>query len=267
VLYSGIDTANNRSDALQKSCHQHLLTYRYFGLIVSLASRRTRLRNALPDTFKRASQWRTQDLLVHYRRRARAHFTQLAFAYACNQCGRGVCAAEIFNANMVKVIIDTDPGIGVCPLQALQILHFSMPLRVMYRATRRRRLSTGCAPVNACLPLLADDAMAILSAFNWSEVEVIGFTTLFGNVPVPMATQNALILRDMVAQHHPEGVRLSCTAERVRAIANSCIQCNRHAQLQQARLQDPRALAIPRILSHVPRTAACLLSHQQNAAT
>ena len=47
--------------------------------------------------------------------------------------------------------------------------------------------------------------MAILSAFNWSEVEVIGLTTLFGNVPVSMATQNALILRDLAAKMDPAG--------------------------------------------------------------
>ena len=47
----------------------------------------------------------------------------------------------------------------------------------------------------------ADDAMAILSAFNSNEVEVIGLTTLFGNVPVAMATDNALLLRHIVSEH------------------------------------------------------------------
>jgi uridine nucleosidase len=47
----------------------------------------------------------------------------------------------------------------------------------------------------------ADDAMAILSALNWDDMmEVIGITTLFGNVPTAMATENALILRDMAAR-------------------------------------------------------------------
>jgi uridine nucleosidase len=36
--------------------------------------------------------------------------------------------------------------------------------------------------------------MAILSAFNSPEVEIIGLTTLFGNVPTSMATANALRL-------------------------------------------------------------------------
>lgn len=49
--------------------------------------------------------------------------------------------------------------------------------------------------------LLADDAMAILSALNWEQLEVVGITTLFGNVPTAMATENALILRDMASKH------------------------------------------------------------------
>ncbi|KAL3675421.1 hypothetical protein R1sor_025369 [Riccia sorocarpa] len=39
-----------------------------------------------------------------------------------------------------------------------------------------------------------DDAMAILMAFQSPEVEVIGLTTVFGNVPTPIATTNALYL-------------------------------------------------------------------------
>ncbi len=49
------------------------------------------------------------------------------------------------------------------------------------------------------LPVLAraDDAMAILAAFNSPEVEVIGLTTLYGNVPTRMATRNAIFLREL----------------------------------------------------------------------
>ena len=47
--------------------------------------------------------------------------------------------------------------------------------------------------------------MAILSAWNRDEVEVVGITTLFGNVPVSTATENALILRELVAAHNPAG--------------------------------------------------------------
>ncbi|KAK9800239.1 hypothetical protein WJX73_004601 [Symbiochloris irregularis] len=39
-----------------------------------------------------------------------------------------------------------------------------------------------------------DDAMAICAAFNSPEVEVIGLTTIFGNVRTPTATSNAFIL-------------------------------------------------------------------------
>lgn len=48
---------------------------------------------------------------------------------------------------------------------------------------------------------VVDDAMAILSAFNSNDLEVIGLTTLFGNVPVEMATDNALLLRHIVSEH------------------------------------------------------------------
>ena len=49
--------------------------------------------------------------------------------------------------------------------------------------------------------------MAILSAFNWQEFEIVGITTLFGNVPVHLATENALVLRDLMAQHDASGAR------------------------------------------------------------
>eukprot|EP00877_Chromochloris_zofingiensis_P005357 jgi/Chrzof1/14822/Cz09g17180.t1 len=42
-----------------------------------------------------------------------------------------------------------------------------------------------------------DDAMAILAALNCSQVEVIGVTTLFGNVTTDTATKNALRLVEM----------------------------------------------------------------------
>lgn len=45
----------------------------------------------------------------------------------------------------------------------------------------------------------ADDAMAIVMLFNSPEVEIIGITTVFGNVPTKIATQNALhLVRPMV---------------------------------------------------------------------
>lgn len=36
--------------------------------------------------------------------------------------------------------------------------------------------------------------MAILAAFNSPEVEVIGLTSMYGNVPTRMATRNAITL-------------------------------------------------------------------------
>ena len=42
-----------------------------------------------------------------------------------------------------------------------------------------------------------DDAMAILLAFQSPEVEVVGLTTVFGNVYTSQATQNALRLVEL----------------------------------------------------------------------
>lgn len=44
------------------------------------------------------------------------------------------------------------------------------------------------------LSTCADDSMAILAAFNSPEIEVLGLTSIYGNVPTPMATRNALTL-------------------------------------------------------------------------
>ncbi|CAD7702848.1 unnamed protein product [Ostreobium quekettii] len=45
-----------------------------------------------------------------------------------------------------------------------------------------------------------DDAMAIFAAFNSPEVDVIGLTTLFGNVKTSLATENALRLRELAGR-------------------------------------------------------------------
>ncbi|KAF3340840.1 putative uridine nucleosidase 1 [Carex littledalei] len=47
-----------------------------------------------------------------------------------------------------------------------------------------------------------DDSMAILMAFQASEIEVIGLTTIFGNVSTKGATRNALLLCELAG--HPE---------------------------------------------------------------
>jgi hypothetical protein len=73
----------------------------------------------------------------------------------------------------------------------------------------------------------ADDAMAILSAFNWPEVKVVGITTLFGNVPTEMATENALILRNIAAEASPSGTIDSCSQLESMAHQDMCA-CAHH---------------------------------------
>lgn len=48
-----------------------------------------------------------------------------------------------------------------------------------------------------------DDAMAIFLAFQLEQLEVLGLTTVFGNVPVEMSTRNAIILTDLAGQNIP----------------------------------------------------------------
>ncbi|KXI28052.1 nucleoside hydrolase [Paraglaciecola hydrolytica] len=48
-----------------------------------------------------------------------------------------------------------------------------------------------------------DDAMAIFFAFQSPEIEVLGLTTVFGNVPVEMAAQNALTLCELAGKDIP----------------------------------------------------------------
>lgn len=48
-----------------------------------------------------------------------------------------------------------------------------------------------------------DDAMAILFAFKASAVDVIGLTSIFGNVGVDRATSNALVLTELAGQSVP----------------------------------------------------------------
>ncbi|KAH7414838.1 hypothetical protein KP509_14G013400 [Ceratopteris richardii] len=45
-----------------------------------------------------------------------------------------------------------------------------------------------------------DDAMAILMAFHSPEVDVIGLTTIYGNVPTSLATHNALYLLEVIGR-------------------------------------------------------------------
>lgn len=48
-----------------------------------------------------------------------------------------------------------------------------------------------------------DDAMAIFFAFQAKDIEVLGLTTVYGNVPVEMAAQNALTLCELAGQDIP----------------------------------------------------------------
>ena len=48
-----------------------------------------------------------------------------------------------------------------------------------------------------------DDAMAIFFAFQHPEIEVLGLTTVFGNVPVTMSARNALTLCEYAGQDIP----------------------------------------------------------------
>ncbi|MGB3725298.1 MAG: nucleoside hydrolase [Glaciecola sp.] len=48
-----------------------------------------------------------------------------------------------------------------------------------------------------------DDAMAIFFAFQAKEIDVLGLTTVYGNVPVEMAAQNALTLVDLAGKDIP----------------------------------------------------------------
>lgn len=69
-----------------------------------------------------------------------------------------------------------------------------------------------------------DDAMSILMAFNSPELRVLGLTTVYGNVPTSLATQNALRLVEMAGkarqgaggQPGSRGVRTAALACRAR---------------------------------------------------
>ena len=48
-----------------------------------------------------------------------------------------------------------------------------------------------------------DDAMAIFFAFQSPDIEVLGLTTVFGNVPVDMSAKNAVTLCKLAEQDIP----------------------------------------------------------------
>lgn len=48
-----------------------------------------------------------------------------------------------------------------------------------------------------------DDAMAIFFAFQSPDIDVLGLTTVYGNVPVSMSAKNALTLCELADQDIP----------------------------------------------------------------
>lgn len=60
-----------------------------------------------------------------------------------------------------------------------------------------------------------DDAMAIFFAFQAKELDVLGLTTTFGNVPVELATQNAITLTEIAKVDVPvaQGVAVPSVIE------------------------------------------------------
>ena len=48
-----------------------------------------------------------------------------------------------------------------------------------------------------------DDAMAIFFAFQSPDIDVLGLTTVYGNVPVTMSARNARTLCDLAEQNIP----------------------------------------------------------------
>ena len=84
----------------------------------------------------------------------------------------------------MRVIIDTDPGIG--ELSALT--HRSL-----------REAPPWCRSSHMWVRD-ADDAMAILAAFNSPDVQVVGLTSIYGKVPTRMATSNAVFLRELAGR-------------------------------------------------------------------
>jgi inosine-uridine nucleoside N-ribohydrolase len=96
-----------------------------------------------------------------------------------------------------KVIIDTDPGIGKqtpCYSQTLS-LSLSRGMNLMDQIDAVSKQSFEMLMCKwAIYHHRADDAMAILFAFQSPELDVIGLTTTYGNVKTTMATNNALHL-------------------------------------------------------------------------
>ena len=73
--------------------------------------------------------------------------------------------------------------------------------------------------------MCTDDGMAILAAFNSPELEIIGLTTIFGNVYTETATLNAFSLLSLASQAQV-GHALSCVGPPLQACA--CAKADSH---------------------------------------
>ncbi|XP_076928700.1 uridine nucleosidase 1-like [Bidens hawaiensis] len=62
-------------------------------------------------------------------------------------------------------------------------------------------MSNGSCGVTQKIIIDTDDSMAIMMAFQTPHLEIIGLTTVFGNVNTKDATRNALILCEMAGRH------------------------------------------------------------------
>lgn len=82
-----------------------------------------------------------------------------------------------------------------------------------------------------------DDAMAILAAFNSPELDILGLTTLYGNVHTPKATLNALTLVEMagastpVAQGASHSLTSACPPHIADFVVGSCGCCWRSCRM------------------------------------
>ncbi|URD83414.1 Inosine-uridine preferring nucleoside hydrolase [Musa troglodytarum] len=97
----------------------------------------------------------------------------------------------------MKVIIDTDPGIGALPSPPLLPDVHSLMFRSSFRSFCLSSIFSVYS-LRTCgihvFNLVADDSMTILMAFQLPEIEILGLTTIFGNVGTEDATRNALLL-------------------------------------------------------------------------
>ena len=106
-----------------------------------------------------------------------------------------------------KIIIDTDPGIGFVSspffIKNKKIFFYWIRFRLASLNEQSLFLSFGSSRIFKSLYFgfsftvfddYVDDAMAIFVALNSPEVDVIGLTTIYGNVYTTLATRNALHL-------------------------------------------------------------------------